>query len=45
MTDGILVCILLNPACYNSAGVDRCERVGACARERERGDLLNDVSC
>jgi hypothetical protein len=36
MTDGTSVCIMLNPASYNFAGIERSEREGTYATERER---------
>jgi hypothetical protein len=35
-TDGTPVCIMLNPASYNFAGIERSEREGTYATERER---------
>lgn len=46
MTDGMLVCIMLHPASYNVAGVERSERAGTCTAERKSVDLFNYmVSC
>ena len=48
MTDGMPMCIMFNPASYDFVGVERSERAGTYAteRERERVDLFNDVvSC
>jgi hypothetical protein len=36
MTDGMPLCIMSNPASYKFAGVERSERAGTYATERER---------
>jgi hypothetical protein len=46
MTDGMPMCILLHPAYYNVAGVERSVRAGTYATGRKIVDLFNNVvSC
>jgi hypothetical protein len=42
-TDEMPVCIVLHPASYNVAGVERSERAGTYATERKIVDLFNDM--
>ena len=43
-TDGMPVCIRLNPASYNFAGIEGSERAGTYATERER-ELTYLIMC